>query len=339
MASLTGDASLFCSKTVLFMLFNFCSSCGIIFVNKILFQTYDFPFATFTTSCHFVVTFMGVIICKHLGMFQVKTLSNYDVLSITIFFVGFVVFNNLSLNYNSIGFYQLMKVMTTPVIAFIQHFFYNVRLPFKLQLSLIPIIVGVAMSTVSDVRFNRYGLFWAVLGIISTSYYQIFVKKKQKDLEANALQILYYQAPQAAAMTFVLTPFLDEQLELQELTSLLASGLTPGQVAVSGVLFLSCILAFCVNLSIFLVVGATSPISYNVLGHAKLLVILTFGIMAFGDDTNSTRLCGMLMAFGGIVAYTHLKIKEQEAKDKEITLAEHDETDEPLLVEIVNKGH
>jgi len=320
------------------MLFNFCSSCGIIFVNKILFQAYDFPYATFTTSCHFIVTFMGVIVCKHLGMFSVKTLSNWDVLSITIFFVGFVVFNNLSLNYNSVGFYQLMKVMTTPVIAFIQHFFYGQVLPLKLQLSLIPIIIGVAMATVSDVRFNRYGLFWAVLGIFSTSYYQIFVKKKQKDLDANALQILYYQAPQAATMTLILTPILDEQFNLQELPPMLASGLSPGQLAVTGVLFLSCILAFCVNLSIFLVVGATSPISYNVLGHAKLLVILTFGIVVFGDDTNKTRLCGMFIAFCGIVAYTHLKIREQEEKDKQKEV-DPEETDEPLLVEIVNKGN
>merc|ERR1719195_1210807 len=137
-------------------------------------------------------------------------------------------------------------------------------------------------------------------------------------------------------MTLILTPFLDDQFDLNNLAPILASGLTPGQVAVSGVLFLSCILAFCVNLSIFLVVGATSPISYNVLGHAKLLVILTFGILVFGDDTNSTRICGMFMAFFGIVAYTHLKIREQEAKDKEKEL-DPEETDEPLLVEIVNK--
>lgn len=321
------------------MLFNFCSSCGIIFVNKILFQTYDFPYATFTTSCHFIVTFFGVVLCKHLGMFQVKTLSNWDVLGITTFFVGFVVFNNLSLNYNSVGFYQLMKVMTTPVIAFIQHFFYNQKLAWNLKLSLIPIIIGVAMATVNDVRFNRYGLFWAVLGILSTSYYQIFVKTKQKDLDANALQILYYQAPQAATMTLFLSPFLDEHIEFQELTSMMASGLTPGQVAISGVLLLSCVLAFCVNLSIFLVVGATSPISYNVLGHGKLLVILTFGIIVFGDDTSWTRLCGMGTAFCGIVAYTHLKIREQEAKEMEKEMQDPEETDEPLLVEIVNKGH
>jgi len=140
-------------------------------------------------------------------------------------------------------------------------------------------------------------------------------------------------------MTFVLTPFLDEQLDLQSTSAILASGLTPSQLEVSAVLFLSCILAFCVNLSIFLVVGATSPISYNVLGHAKLLVILTFGIVAFGDDTNSTRLCGMALAFCGIVAYTHLKIRDVEEQKKEKERNKEEETDEPLLVEIVNKGN
>merc|ERR1719499_2450056 len=133
-------------------------------------------------------------------------------------------------------------------------------------------------------------------------------------------------------MTLILTPFLDDQFDLNDLAPILASGLTPTQVAVSGVLFLSCVLAFCVNLSIFLVVGATSPISYNVLGHAKLLVILTFGILVFGDDTNIIRLTGMLMAFGGIVAYTHLKIQAQQiAKANVEEKTEEDDIDEPLL--------
>jgi len=325
-------------RTVMFMVFNFCSSTGIIAVNKLLFQTYGFPYATFTTACHFVVTFVGVWVCKQLGFFQVKKLSNWDVLSITCFFVGFVVFNNLSLQYNAVGFYQLMKVMTTPVIALIQYFGFSQDLDNSLKLALVPIIIGVAMSTVSDVSFNMTGFIFACLGIFSTSYYQIFVKKKQQELKANPLQILWYQAPQAAVLTFLCTPMLDEHIEYQTLSGILAEGLSSEQTVVAGVLFLSCILAFCVNLSIFLVVGATSPISYNVLGHAKLLVILNFGIFYFGDDTNSFRLAGMALAFIGIVAYTHLKITMQD-DTKKITTDNDNIEDEPLLVEIVNKGN
>lgn len=300
-------------KIVLVMLFNFCSSTGIIMVNKLLFGTYGFPFATFTTACHFIFTFIGVYICKLCGFFSPKVLSHWNVLSITLFFVGFVVFNNLSLNYNSVGFYQLMKVMTTPVIASIEYFVYGKDLHWKLKLALLPICIGVIMATVTDLSFNFTGLIFAILGILSTSYYQIFVKKKQKELKADSFQILNYQAPQAALITLLLTPMLDPHISPGKITELVEQP-DPNQFATLICLFLSCCLAFCVNLSIFLVIGKTSPISYNVLGHAKLIVILTYGIFLFGDSTSGIRLFGMFLAVVGIVSYTHIKITMQEEK-------------------------
>eukprot|EP00494_Astrolonche_serrata_P004032 UN04042 len=75
-----------------------------------------------------------------------------------IIFVGFVVFNNISLNYNSVGFYQLMKTLTTPVIAFVQYFVYGTDLHYTLKFALLPIIIGVGMATVTDVQFNTLGL-------------------------------------------------------------------------------------------------------------------------------------------------------------------------------------
>jgi hypothetical protein len=77
----------------------------------------------------------------------------------------------------------------------------------------------------------------------------------------------------------------------------------------------ACFLAFSVNLSIFLVIGQTSPVTYQVLGHSKLIVILTSGIFILGEDSNAARLFGMLLALGGIVSYTELagKIKKEAA--------------------------
>lgn len=66
----------------------------------------------------------------------------------------FVVFNNLSLQYNSVGFYQLMKVLITPVVIILQKCMYGMDLPFTLQLSLAPICLGVGMATVNDLSCN-----------------------------------------------------------------------------------------------------------------------------------------------------------------------------------------
>ena len=41
---------------------------------------------------------------------------------------------------------------------------YDVDLPHKLKLALIPVCMGVAMATVNDFSFNALGAFWAVAG-------------------------------------------------------------------------------------------------------------------------------------------------------------------------------
>ena len=74
-------------------------------------------------------------------------------------------------------------------------------------------------------------------------------------------------------------------------------------------------IAFCVNLSLFLVIGRTSPLSYQVLGHFKLVVVLLGGIFIFGGDTNSKRLMGMFITFVGVVIYGHLKMNMTQTKE------------------------
>jgi solute carrier family 35 protein E3 len=291
--------------TISYMAFNFFSATAIVFVNKILFQNYGMAFSTFVTGIHFIFTYLGTLICQYLGMFEPKTLSHLDVLPITIAFCGFVVFNNLSLQYNSVGFYQLMKVMTTPVIVVLQYSIYGVREDVRLLGALVPVVIGVALATVNDFSFNMFGAFWAVAGILSTSFYQLFVKAKQDSLGANSWQLLKYQAPQASLVVCFLTPLLDDVFsENTGLLAYLRKGPPDGAILM---LVLSSSLAFCVNLSIYLVVGKTNPIVYNVLGHFKLLVILTGGLVFNGEDRNPVRLFGMFLAFAGIVQYTNLK--------------------------------
>jgi solute carrier family 35 protein E3 len=62
-----------------------------------------------------------------------------------------------------------------------------------------------------------------------------------------------------------------------------------------------------VNLSIFLVIGKTSPVTYNVLGHFKLTVILTMGFVVFGSTLDAKVLMGIAVTLSGVLWYTHLK--------------------------------
>jgi solute carrier family 35 protein E3 len=46
----------------------------------------------------------------------------------------------------------------------------------------------------------------------------------------------------------------------------------------------SAILGLLVSLSTFLVIGATSSLTYNVVGHLKTVIILSGGCIFFGDS-------------------------------------------------------
>ena len=298
--------------TMAYMAFNFLSSIGIIFVNKLIFKQYKFQFATFVTAMHFVFTWLGLTLGRMVGMYEPKKLRHRDVFPIAAAFCIHIIFNNLSLQYNSIGFYQLVKVLTTPMIAFVQEVYFGVPLHSKLKMALFVECCGVAVTTVSDVSANFIGTFYAIAGLLGATYYQIFVKTKQKGLNANSWQVLHYQAPQSLLLTLCTTPLFDKIKGPEGLIAKLQVMNTELLITI----IIGSSLAFCVNLSVFLVIGRTSPITYNVLGHFKLCVVLLGGIFLFDGDTDPKRLAGMALTFCGVVIYTTLKQSISENWDK-----------------------
>eukprot|EP01121_Diplochlamys_sp_Union-15-3_P019263 TRINITY_DN721_c0_g1_i2.p1 TRINITY_DN721_c0_g1~~TRINITY_DN721_c0_g1_i2.p1 ORF type:complete len:177 (-),score=3.16 TRINITY_DN721_c0_g1_i2:40-525(-) len=114
------------TSTYLSLGINLVCSIGIIFVNKLVFFHYKFPYGISLTALHFITTAIGMFICANLKLFEIKWIHFMSVLKLSLAFCLFVVLNNLSLQYNSVGFYQLLKTLTTPVIILIQWWYYNV---------------------------------------------------------------------------------------------------------------------------------------------------------------------------------------------------------------------
>ena len=83
-----------------------------------------------------------------------------------------------------------------------------------------------------------------------------------------------------------------------------------------------------VNLSTFLVIGATSSLTYNVVGHIKTVIILTGGVVFFGDSMSGKKFLGILFAMGGIVWYSMIKLREskEHAKAKAASVLERAES-------------
>ncbi|XP_077325212.1 solute carrier family 35 member E3 [Lithobates pipiens] len=292
------------------LLVNLLASICIVFINKWIYVHHGFPNMSLTLI-HFVVTWLGLFLCQRMGIFCPKSLPTSKVLLLALSFCGFVVFTNLSLQNNTIGTYQLAKVMTTPVIILIQTLWYGKTFSLRIKLTLIPITLGVFLNSYYDVKFNALGMIFAALGVFVTSLYQVWVGAKQHELQVNSMQLLYYQAPLSSAMLLTVVPFFEP---------IIGEGgiFGPWSLTAVTMVLLSGIIAFSVNLSIYWIIGNTSPVTYNMFGHFKFCITLLGGYILFQDTLSLNQGFGILCTLLGILAYTHFKLNEQEVNKSKL---------------------
>ena len=127
--------------TLFFIVFNTVTSIVIVLLNKWVYKFGGFPNLTLT-FLHFVTTFIGLIFCQKCNIFKVKYVPLKDMMPLAFSFCGFVVFTNLSLQNNTVGTYQVAKVMTTPCIILIQIFFYKKAFPLRVKLTLVSYLLN-----------------------------------------------------------------------------------------------------------------------------------------------------------------------------------------------------
>ncbi|RWS17301.1 solute carrier family 35 member E3-like protein [Dinothrombium tinctorium] len=228
-------------------------------------------------------------------------------LPLSLTFCGFVVFTNLSLLYNTVGIYQVYKTLTMPLIVIIQYYVYDENVSRKVKLCLVPIISGVFLASYYDLKFSKLGLMYALLGVVITSIYQIWVGKRQNELKITSAQLLLYQAPLSAFWLLLFIPFVEPPFEIlfnnqwsfQDFTFVFISGL----------------IALFINITIFVIIGNTSPITYNVFGQLKFALTIVCGYVLFKDDVYALQLLGILLTFFGVAFYTITKLRETKRRD------------------------
>ena len=115
---------------------NVALSISIIMLNKAVYTHIGFPNMTLT-FIHFLSTAIGMVICRATNRFVYKPLPLRQMIPVSITFCGFVVLTNLSLQSNTVGTYQIIKSMTTPVIIIIQTMFYARTFSTAVKLTLV----------------------------------------------------------------------------------------------------------------------------------------------------------------------------------------------------------
>lgn len=286
------------------------SSVSIVICNKALITNLAFPFATTLTSWHLMVTYCTLHVAHRLKLFENKPIDTKTVVLFGFLNGVSIGFLNLSLGFNSIGFYQMTKLAIIPFTVLLETLFFKKQFSKKIKLSLFLLLVGVAIASVTDLQLNFVGTVLSLLAIVTTCVGQILTNTIQKRLSVSSTQLLYQSAPFQAAILFVSGPPVDQFLTHQNVFAHTYSPL------VVGFIVLSCLIAVSVNFSTFLVIGKTSPVTYQVLGHLKTCLVLGFGYTLLHDPFTARNIVGILIAVLGMVLYSYFCTQDHNNQKK-----------------------
>ncbi|KMT09257.1 hypothetical protein BVRB_6g133560 [Beta vulgaris subsp. vulgaris] len=285
-------------------LFNIVTSVGIIIVNKALMANYGFTFATTLTGLHFATTTLMTFTLRWLGFIQPTKLPFSEILKFVIFANFSIVGMNVSLMWNSVGFYQIAKLSMIPVSCLLEVVFDSVRYSRDTKLSIVLVLLGVAVCTVTDLSVNAKGFISALVAVWSTALQQYYVHHLQRKYSIGSFNLLGRTAPVQAASLLLVGPFVDYWL----------TGLRVDAYAYTSVslffIILSCTIAIGTNLSQFICIGRFSAVTFQVLGHMKTIFVLVMGFAFFGKDgLNWHVVLGMIIAIFGMMWYGNASSK------------------------------
>ncbi|GAB4851951.1 UDP-rhamnose/UDP-galactose transporter 2 [Ancistrocladus abbreviatus] len=154
---------------------NVISSVGLIMANKQLMSThgYAFSFATTLTGFHFTVTALVGLVSNATGYSVSKHVPVWELLWFSIVANISITGMNFSLMLNSVGFYQISKLSMIPVVCVMEWILHNKHYSREVKMSVLVVVIGVGVCTVTDVKVNAKGFLCAAVAVLSTSLQQI----------------------------------------------------------------------------------------------------------------------------------------------------------------------
>ncbi|KAK8695961.1 hypothetical protein V6N13_001102 [Hibiscus sabdariffa] len=249
-----GEISSFQMGVIGALFLSVASSVSIVICNKALMSNLGFPFATTLTSWHLMVTFCTLHAANRFNLFENKPIDMKTVMLFGILNGVSIGLLNLTLGFNSIGFYQMTKLAIIPFTVLLETVFLKKQFSQKIKLSLFLLLVGVGIASITDLQLNFVGTILSLLAILTTCV---------------------------------------------------------GQIAF---IILSCIISVSVNFSTFLVIGKTSPVTYQVLGHLKTCLVLAFGYTLLHDPFTQKNIIGILIAIFGMGLYSYFCTQDNKKK-------------------------
>ena len=308
------------NHVITLIVLSIAASVGLILGMKVVMSEYHCRYVLFLSSSHFLATTLYTRISAHYGKFQPKRdIPVRERWLLAALGTASIACMNFNLQFNSVGFYQMTKLLCIPWMIVAQRYFQAKFVTLEILVALTAILFGVGLVTVTDVQVNTTGFIFGVLAVATTAQFQLWQGSKQTQFQLSAIQILDAVMPYQLAVCFTAAVILESGFFFELGTNSKPTEWGPG---LTFFILLTCVMAVAVNYLTYALIGKTSAVTYQVVGHFKTILTLLGGYVLFSHAAQQEQslgrqflnVAGIVVALLGMMVYGDIKTNASGAQ-------------------------
>jgi len=298
-----------CCSTAARLIWQWISlSCGLILFNKYILANYGFPYPLALTLMH-----MGFCSLLATGLIKGGFVKGIDmdwgtyfraIVPIGVFYSVSLWSGNSAYIYLSVSFIQMLKALMPALVFCVGCVMQTEKFSWNLMGNMTIIAIGVMIASYGELRFNMIGFIFQISCLVFESIRLALIQilLQRRGLKLTPITSMYLVSP--ACFFSLLVPFVF--IELPKISN-------DPNVHWSGCIFLAnCVVAFGLNIAVYLLVGKTSALTMNVAGVIKDWLLIGLSVVLFVAPVSGLQIGGYLIAFGGVAFYNNNKIWEKQ---------------------------